>query len=526
MENLEDIDLKRCSGCLLPIKSAPKLCTHCRCHYYHDKSCQKIHYFDGNHRSDCKWQREISRDVSSVGVIYFYDTDNSATPLGAAVNNLLTGGPILHVTPIQPTSASRKQLSLLSSPDSGYVLLGPLHHIINHSWNELIQFVKKGTHSKIDKALDTAIQNTSDLDKILSLILELLDSGRNFNVPKGLSIDELRVVVARRFRFLCYSFSDMGSNVSPVDEGKASEYRIKAIKCAKLCLESTLKLSDCALAAQISNDVYVEWVQTCEDMQDMEGAREAAKHSFSHSFGGLWSSEWQRPGQSYKLFVSRKENRLSSNAIWPSSSFDFTEILENNWRMIYGEATSILKGNKTHAVGWHGDTEDHKIVEGNWEEVVLFGRNSEPHLAPQTVSLLQQHCTDAVEMAEVGGGEIIFSFLGPDTHIKAHCAATDHRLTAHLGLKIPCPEEEGKCEIRVGETWFHWQDGKVLVFDDSYEHEIRNATRHLRVILLLRFPHPDIRSMAELRLITTLAKENRERQYNNRWNFVLVNDDY
>eukprot|EP00392_Amoebophrya_sp_AT5.2_P014206 g14349.t1 len=61
-------------------------------------------------------------------------------------------------------------------------------------------------------------------------------------------------------------------------------------------------------------------------------------------------------------------------------------------------------------------------------------------------------------------------------------------------------QPEGVCAIRVGQDWKQWEQGKVLLFDDSFEHEVVNKTPERRVILLIRFWHPQIdsRSLEEL----------------------------
>jgi aspartyl/asparaginyl beta-hydroxylase (cupin superfamily) len=49
--------------------------------------------------------------------------------------------------------------------------------------------------------------------------------------------------------------------------------------------------------------------------------------------------------------------------------------------------------------------------------------------------------------------------------------------------------------MRVGSTWREWEEGRCLVFDDSFEHEVRHTggvTAGQRVVLLLRFWHPDL----------------------------------
>merc|ERR1711924_384106 len=46
--------------------------------------------------------------------------------------------------------------------------------------------------------------------------------------------------------------------------------------------------------------------------------------------------------------------------------------------------------------------------------------------------------------------------------------------------------------IRCGPTWATWESGKCLFFDDSYEHEVEHFGETLRVVLLIRFWHPEL----------------------------------
>ena len=43
-----------------------------------------------------------------------------------------------------------------------------------------------------------------------------------------------------------------------------------------------------------------------------------------------------------------------------------------------------------------------------------------------------------------------------------------------------------QCALRVGQEWRSWNQGKVLLFDDSFEHEVINFTPFQRVVLLIR----------------------------------------
>lgn len=42
-----------------------------------------------------------------------------------------------------------------------------------------------------------------------------------------------------------------------------------------------------------------------------------------------------------------------------------------------------------------------------------------------------------------------------------------------------------------------WQEGRCLVFDDSFEHEAWNHNDRARMVLLIQFWHPDL-SAAEI----------------------------
>ena len=46
------------------------------------------------------------------------------------------------------------------------------------------------------------------------------------------------------------------------------------------------------------------------------------------------------------------------------------------------------------------------------------------------------------------------------------------------------------CYIRVGPDERTWEEGKMLVFDDSFEHEVWNHSDYVRIVLFLNFWHP------------------------------------
>ena len=61
-------------------------------------------------------------------------------------------------------------------------------------------------------------------------------------------------------------------------------------------------------------------------------------------------------------------------------------------------------------------------------------------------------------------------------------------LRYHLGIIVPKDAEA--CRIRVGDDFRHWQEGKSLIFDDTFNHEVWNDTDETRVVLFVDVLRP------------------------------------
>ena len=140
-----------------------------------------------------------------------------------------------------------------------------------------------------------------------------------------------------------------------------------------------------------------------------------------------------------------------------------------------------------------------------WNTYKLWkdGAPVEEHLArcPQTAAALQE-----VEMAQLDGlcPNAMFSVLAPHTHIPPHHGETNARVVVHLPLIVP----EG-CRYRVGFEQRQWQVGKVLVFDDSIEHEARNDSDEHRVVLIFDTWNP-LLSEPERSMVQAMMLASRE----------------
>ena len=137
---------------------------------------------------------------------------------------------------------------------------------------------------------------------------------------------------------------------------------------------------------------------------------------------------------------------------------------------------------------------DFSSLENNhiWDSFHLYkdGR-VEQNIArcPKTIAIL-----DDVPMSYARDfmPEAFFSLLRPGGHIVPHYGQMNVRLTAHLGLVVP----EG-CGLRVATENRCWEEGCILVFDDSFEHEAWNYGDSVRAVLVFEIWHPDL-SPAEI----------------------------
>jgi len=119
-----------------------------------------------------------------------------------------------------------------------------------------------------------------------------------------------------------------------------------------------------------------------------------------------------------------------------------------------------------------------------------------------------------------------FSAIDGNVHLHPHCGGSNTQLKLHLGLIVPmqpAPTSSSPAaattglvspprpcaEMRVGNQTRPWRAGKVLLFDDSWEHEVWNwcgtptspgsagdggdPQAFTRVVFQLVFRHPELR---------------------------------
>jgi aspartyl/asparaginyl beta-hydroxylase (cupin superfamily) len=105
--------------------------------------------------------------------------------------------------------------------------------------------------------------------------------------------------------------------------------------------------------------------------------------------------------------------------------------------------------------------------------------------------------------------QAFFSILDPGKSIPAHCGTYLGYLRYHLGLVVP---KNNPPSMRVKDQIHTWEEGKSIVFDDSWEHEVYNKSDGVRVVLIVDFlrPMPVPLHAANLFISHVLARHSEE----------------
>ena len=81
-----------------------------------------------------------------------------------------------------------------------------------------------------------------------------------------------------------------------------------------------------------------------------------------------------------------------------------------------------------------------------------------------------------------------FSTMKPGTSIKAHYGPTNIKLRCHFPLYV-----NDEAFLRVASNPMNWAAGKMIIFDDTFEHEAANMSKaEDRVLLLFDIWHPEL----------------------------------
>ncbi|WP_299192534.1 aspartyl/asparaginyl beta-hydroxylase domain-containing protein [uncultured Erythrobacter sp.] len=207
---------------------------------------------------------------------------------------------------------------------------------------------------------------------------------------------------------------------------------------------------------------------------------------------GLLAKDKSRP--LHYRFLKRQRHRanrwmaasskIPNDPVLDPQQFGWTQPLVQSWQAIRDEALAVYQ-HLSAIPPLREISPDHRGImsDNSWRSFFLigYGNRVEANIAraPRTARLVE---------AIPGLNSAFFSILAPGSVITPHRGVSKGFVTAHLGLKVPRDREA--CWMRVDDKRLHWQEGKWLIFDDTYEHEVRNDSDEWRIILLCQVERP------------------------------------
>src|SRR5277367_2405159 len=166
--------------------------------------------------------------------------------------------------------------------------------------------------------------------------------------------------------------------------------------------------------------------------------------------------------------------------------FPWVAGIEAEWKAIRKELDVLMEHREQIPNFQDISKAQRALTEGDqWKTFIFysFGNKNRENCAkcPETVRLL--HRIPGMKSA-------MFSILAPRKHLAPHRGPYKGVLRYHLGLIIPDPP--GSAKIRVGNDVRTWTEGKSLIFDDSFEHEVWNDNDFYRVVLFVDMVRPTV----------------------------------
>jgi len=157
--------------------------------------------------------------------------------------------------------------------------------------------------------------------------------------------------------------------------------------------------------------------------------------------------------------------------------------LEDNYKEIRVEVDSILARYDDLAVFQNISPNQAYIVnDTNWRMFFfkVFGvKMKRNQLFTPVISSIINKYPDIVSA--------YVSVLGPTTYLNPHKGPWSGIIRMHLGVVVP---GENQCVLLVEGEAYHWKEGEVVLFDDTYEHMAINPTDKPRAILFLDILRP------------------------------------
>ena len=190
------------------------------------------------------------------------------------------------------------------------------------------------------------------------------------------------------------------------------------------------------------------------------------------------------------LFIEKLLKKpFHKHSLWGDKKFydpqlhPITHELESNFPAIQAEVKELLKRYDEFA-NFQSISPDQTYISNDdrWRMFffkaagVSFGKNKQ--LCPVAMSIVDKH-KDVISA--------YISVLGARKLLNPHEGPWSGILRMHLGVVVP---EYQMCSLHNGGEVYFWEEGKCVLFDDTYTHMAFNDTDSIRAVLFLDIMRP------------------------------------
>lgn len=198
-----------------------------------------------------------------------------------------------------------------------------------------------------------------------------------------------------------------------------------------------------------------------------------------------------RPSVRVGLWVIKRIERLlerqslvGTTPFLDNRDFPWSRELEARWQVVREELEGVMQDPERLPSFQEISKDQANLTQDDrWKTFFLYGYG---YKMPVNCA----RCPETTRLVEAVPGMMtaFFSILAPGKHIPRHRGPYKGVVRCHLALMVPEPRE--RCRIQVGDEEAHWEEGRCLVFDDTYKHAVQNDTEGTRVVLFLDVRRP------------------------------------
>ncbi len=175
---------------------------------------------------------------------------------------------------------------------------------------------------------------------------------------------------------------------------------------------------------------------------------------------------------------------VGDKPVFANEQFPWAKDIEAHWQDIRAELDAVLADVDKVPPFQELSRDQRRLTDDEgWRTYFFyaFGFEAENHT---------QRCPETNRWLKTipGMTTAFYSIFAPGKHLPRHRGTFKGILRYHLGLRVPEPRE--MCGIKVDAEICHWDEGKSLIFDDTFYHEAWNDTDETRVVLFVDFTRP------------------------------------